>query len=368
MADMFEYLKWRGDLTFTQDPPNAVDALVFSSLAYLDFGDSVSRTVREPITLREAAAEFFTLPDFAQRIRVKNDLKLLELAAKTVRFGDAKILFYRNTFIPQEETQFAAVTFLLDDHSAFLAFRGTDYSLTGWKEDFNMSFRDEIPAQRLALEYTEEFAAAYLMPLRLGGHSKGGNLAVFAAAKCPPLLQRRILTVYNNDGPGFRENMTKEDGYLAIVPRVHTYVPQSSVIGMLLEHEEPYIVVRSKQIGILQHESYSWDIMGKGFIPMEEVTSDSLFLDKTIKNWLAEMDLEQRNEIVDAIFGLLGSGDAESAKDILHPKNIRNYLRVLGSDEKMRRLFSSEFLNLAEAAGRTLLRLDTKAKDDFNDL
>lgn len=350
MADMFEYLRWRGDLTFTQDPPNAVDALIFSALAYLNFGDSVSTEPRNPILLREAAEDFFSLPDHSERIRVKNDLKLLEMAADTVRFGQAQILFYRNTLIPEEETQFAAVTFLLDDRSAFLAFRGTDYSLAGWKEDFNMSFLDQVPAQRLALEYTQEFAAAYLMPMRLGGHSKGGNLAVFAAAQCDALLQRRILTVYNNDGPGFRENMTEDIGYQVIVPRIHTYVPQSSVIGMLLEHEEPYIVIRSKQVGILQHECYSWEILGKGFIPVEEITDSSRFLDKTIKAWLAEMALEERNEIVDAVFGLLGTGDVASAKDIIQPKNIRNYLRTLNQDEKMRKLLANEFLSLLNAA------------------
>ena len=368
MADMFEYLKWRGDLTFTQDPPNAVDALIFSSLAYIHFGDTVSRDVQDPIPLREAAEKFFALPDCAERIRVKNDLKLLEAAAKTVRFGESQILFYRDTFIPEEDTQFAAVTFLLDDRSAFLAFRGTDYSLTGWKEDFNMSFCDEVPAQRLALEYTEEFAVARLMPLRLGGHSKGGNLAVYAAAKCNYMLQKRILTVYNNDGPGFREVMMSDYGYLNIIPRVKTYVPQSSVIGMLLEHEEPYIVIRSKQLGILQHESYSWEIMGKGFVPMEEITSDSRFLDKTIKSWLDEMTLEERNEVVDAVFGLLGTGDVSTSREILQPKNLRNYLRVLANDGKLRKVLTDELANLVEAAVKTQFQLRTAVEETENDL
>lgn len=358
MADLFDYLAWRGDLTFEQDPPNGVDALVFSSLAYLHYGGSVSKGPNNPITLREAAADFFALPDQEERIRVKNDLKLLEDAAKTRRFGESRILFYKNTFIPEEETQFAAVSFLLDDHSAFLAFRGTDYSLTGWKEDFNMSFQDEVPAQRLALEYAEEFAASYLMPLRLGGHSKGGNLAVFAAAKLKTLLQRRILTVYNLDGPGFRENMIADEGYRSIVPRIHTYIPQSSVIGMLLEHEEPYMVIKSKQIGLLQHESYSWDIMGKAFIPMEEVTADSRFLDQTLKTWLADMTLEERNEIVDSVFGLLSTGEVSSAKEIIQPKNIRNYLRAWRQDDKLRHTLLSEMFSLISAAYKTQFQKD----------
>ena len=363
MADLFDYLAWRGDLTFEQDPPNGVDALVFSSLAYLHYGDAVSRDPRDPVTLKQAADDFFSLPDHDERFRVKNDLKLLEAAADTVRFGESRIIFYRDLLIPEEETQFAAVTFLLDDRSAFIAFRGTDYSLTGWKEDFNMSFQDEVPAQRLALEYLQEFAGAYVMPLRLGGHSKGGNLAVFAGAKCGELLQKRILRVYNLDGPGFRENMISDPGYLAIVPRIHTYIPQSSVIGMLLEHEEPYMVIKSKQIGLLQHESYTWELMGKTFIPMEEVTANSRFLDQTLKSWMADMTLEDRNDVVDAVFGFLGSGEVSSARDIIQPKNIRNYLRVLSSDGKLRKILAEELSGLIEAAVKTQLLLNQEERE-----
>ena len=353
MADLFDYLSWRGDLTFGQDPPNCVDALVFSSLAYLNYGNAVSETPETPISLRQAAADFFALPDHADRIRVKNDLKLLEEAAKSNRFGNSRICFYQNILIPEEETQFAAVSFLLDDNSAFLAFRGTDYSLAGWKEDFNMSFRDEIPAQRLALEYVRKFAASRILPLRLGGHSKGGNLAVFAGAICEPLLQQRILAVYNLDGPGFREHMLCQDGYRKIVPRIQTYIPQSSVIGMLLEHEESYLVVRSKQIGLLQHESYSWDIMGKDFIAMDDVTTNSRLLDAAITAWLKDMTLAERNEIVDTIFSFLSTGEVTSAKEIIQPKNLRNYLRAWRQDDKLRHTLLTELLSLISTAYKT---------------
>ena len=350
MADLFDYLSWRGDLTFTQDPPNAVDALVFSSLAYLHYDDTVSLQPNQPVSLQTAAEAFFALEDQENRIRVKNDLTLLEEAARTRRFGECNILFYRSALIPEEETQFAAVSFLLDDGSAFLAFRGTDYSLTGWKEDFNMSFRDEVPAQRMALQYLQEFASSYLRPLRLGGHSKGGNLAVYAAAMCEQILQQRILTVYNLDGPGFREKMVADPRYLAIVPRIHTYIPQSSVVGMMLEHEEPYIVIKSKQIGLLQHETYSWEIMGKSFIPMEEITADSRFLDQTLKTWLADMTLEERNEVVDSLFGFLSTGEVTSAREIIQPKNIRNYLRAWRQDDKLRHTLLNEMVSLVTTA------------------
>ena len=358
MTDLFDYIKWRGDLTFRQDPPNAVDALVFSALSYIHYSGELESSFSARVPLQKAAADFLELKDCSTRIRVKRDIELLKAAADSVRFGTCFLTRYMERSVPERETQFAAVCFFLDDGSAFLAFRGTDDTLIGWKEDFNMSFQDSVPAQRLALGYLKSFADDFLVPLRLGGHSKGGNLAVFAAAGVSEDIQKRILSVYNNDGPGFTEKMIRDPGYIRIVPKIKTFVPQSSVIGMLLEHEEPYIVVRSNQVSLLQHEIYSWEIIGKKFVEMEEITADSRFLNLTIKNWIADMTLEERNVLVDAMFDLLASGDVDSALDIFQLKNIRHYLKALSENGNMRKLFTDELRALVAAA--------RKAKQEFD--
>ena len=360
MANILDYLKWRGDLSFAQDPPNRVDALIFSSLAYIQYGGRVEEQPHTPIPLAEAAEAYFAMADCQERVRVKNDLDLLRAAAQSRRFGFSKIYLYRDVLIPEQETQFAAMTFLLDDGSAFLAFRGTDYSLVGWKEDFNMAFQQTVPAQRLAVQYTREVAAEYLAPLRLGGHSKGGNLAVFAAARSSPMVQQRILEVYNHDGPGFTDYLMGDPGYLAMVPRIKTCVPQSSVIGMLLEHEEPYTVIRSKTVGLLQHDPYSWEVMGRDFIPVQEITGDSQFVDATIKTWFSQMSNQERNQLVDAMFALLGTGGVDNALDIFHPKNALNYLKTLHNDGNMRNILSTEFQSLLEVARQTKAKLDAE--------
>lgn len=353
MDDLHSYLKWRGDLSFAAASANEVDALIFSALSYIRFSDAVSSSVDSPICLRDAASALLCLPDAASHCRVAADLSLLRACAQTNRFGKVKILFYQDTFLPDEETQFSAVSFLLDDASAFLAFRGTDNTLVGWKEDFNMSFRDEIPAQRLALSYTKRFTAAYPLPLRLCGHSKGGNLAVYAAAKSPPSVQKRILAIYNNDGPGFQKTMMTDPGYLAVIPRIHTYVPQSSVVGMLLEHEEPYRVVRSSASGIWQHDLYSWVLDGPHFLHLDALAADSRMIDRTVKAWLSGLSMNERNEIVDTVFDLIGSGDAKYAREILQPQNVRNYLRTLNADDQMRHMLFSELGNLISVAYKT---------------
>lgn len=358
MASLFDYLTWRGDISFSQVTVNPVDALIFSALSYISYGNMVEKEPLTPVTLKEAAEAFFALEDHEERVRVKSDLQLLHQAAVSRRFGTAKICMCRDELIPEQETQFAAMTFLLEDGTAFIAFRGTDYSLVGWKEDFNMSFQQTVPAQRLGVQYVREVAAEYALPLRIGGHSKGGNVAVFAAARSSPMVQERILEIYNNDGPGFTKYMMGDPGYLAMVPKIRTYVPQSSVIGMLLEHEEAYTVVKSKTISLLQHDFYSWEVQGPGFITVNEVTEDSLFLDATIKTWFAEMSNQERNQLVDVMFTLLGTGGVDNALEIFQPKNIRTYLKTISSDAGLRRLLSEEFQSLIEAAKKTRTRFE----------
>ena len=364
MADLFDYLHWRGDLPFSQVPPGPVDALIFSALSYISFSGRPTEQPDIPISLRDAAEEFFRLSDTRDRCRIRTDLNLLEAAVKTRRFGDTFLWQFRDILIPEEETQFAAMTFLLDSNAAFVTFRGTDYSLTGWKEDFNMSFQESIPAQRLALRYVAELSSRYTMPLYIGGHSKGGNLSVFAAVKSEKTIRNRILAVYNHDGPGFTDFVMEDPAYPEMVPKITTIIPQSSVIGLLLEQREPYTVIKSKQVGLLQHDFYSWILDGPNFVPMEEVTADSKFLDQTIKNWVSGMSNQDRNELVDTVFDLLNTGNVGSVFDLIHPKNLRTYLKTLTTDGKLRRILSEEFLSFIEAARKTQLALEETSEEE----
>lgn len=350
MADMFDYLSWRGDIRFAQLPINPVDALIFSTLSYIRFQNMVPETAKQWISLKEVAEAVFATQNPEALCRVPQDAELLHAAAKTARFGNVGMTLYRDILIPEEDTQFAAMTFMMDDGTVYMAFRGTDNTLVGWKEDFNMSFQEQIPAQRLAQEYLRDFAAVSRVPIWMGGHSKGGNLAVYAAAKCDHLIQSRIIEVYNQDGPGFSASMMEDPGYRRILPKLRTFVPQSSVIGMLLEHEEPYTIVKSNGMGLMQHDPYTWEIMGANFVLLEDLTEDSLFLDKTFKNWLAGMSNADRSAFFDTVFDLINSGNADHVRDLLQPDNLRTYLKTLKSDENMRHIIGSELKSLLESA------------------
>ena len=213
-----------------------------------------------------------------------------------------------------------------------------------------MSFQSAVPAQEKALWYLEAFSRVHRGPIRLAGHSKGGNLAVYAAARTVPELQERIVAVHNHDGPGFHSDMLRAPGYRAILPKTRTFVPQSSVVGMLLEHEEPYTVVKSRQVSLLQHDPYSWEVLGGDFIRLEEVDENSRFLDRTIKSWLAQTSLQERNDFVDAVFELLTLGEIDDLRSVILPKNVLRYLRQLSTDEKMRSIIAREFADLFRAA------------------
>jgi len=336
MYDMFDYLEWRGDIPFEKMGPNPVDMLIFATLSYIQFDGIVPETTDSRIPLKEAAERFLSQGNLDNKIRVKKDLELLGAAAGTERFGMVEMSFYRSVFDREKETQFAAVTYYPGDGSAVLTYRGTDRTLVGWKEDFNMAFQDSIPAQREAFRYLTEFACDRFHPIRMCGHSKGGNLAVYAAAKADEILQQRIQDIYNLDGPGFSERMMSDAGYLSIVPKISTYIPESSIVGILLEREEPYMVIKSKQIGPMQHDPYSWEVVRNDFIYKEEISGGARFVDEKTKVWLESMTVKERNTLVDMVYEILTTGGAVKTDDLASPKWIGNYVKALVKEEVKR--------------------------------
>lgn len=321
MGTLFDYLDWRGDLRFSEAELNEVDGLILSLLSYIDFEGIVPATHEEPpVPLAQATRQYL------RRHRGENAylgvivppdiVSLAAKAAKSRRFGDLQLSGYVNRVSDEEQKQFCAITFRLSSHRAFLAFRGTDDTLVGWKENFNMSFLDTIPAQGEAVAYLERTAAALGGELWVGGHSKGGNLAIFAAVRCEPHLKDRLLSVFNYDGPGFSRGFIEGVDYQSIRPRLRTIVPDSSVVGMLLEHEETYEVIKSHATGLLQHNGFSWEVLGGKFIHLDTVTSESRLIDSALKDWLDGMSVGEREQFVDTIYETLSAVGAKTLTEL----------------------------------------------------
>ncbi len=356
MGDILDYISWRGDLSWARSPFCPVDALALSALAYIHFEGVVPEGLDSPVPLRQAAERYLALPPGRRgRFRCGRDLALLRALGEAPRFAGAELCCRAGRFAPEEETQFAALAVLLGDGSAYLAFRGTDATLVGWKEDFNMSFMDLVPAQILAAEYAGGFAGGFPGPLRLGGHSKGGNLAVVGAALCPVKVRDRVEVVYSFDGPGFNPYLLARPGYQELRTRIRSFVPRSSVVGLLLTHEEPHTVVQSSQQGLFQHDLYSWQILGPDFLRLEEVDAGSRLIDRALKDWLAGLTRQERETVVDTLYGLLSCQDAKMIREALEPANLASALRaVRETDPKDLLTVASSLARLARAALRAL--------------
>lgn len=348
MANVLDYLKWRGDLSLDENPFNEVDAMVLARISYIPFDGIVAANFKERILLKEAAEVFLNRKDSTEKILWHTDLEFLSLLSTSKRFGNMELSGYVNQIDEELEKQFCAVTVKMKNQTYYVSYRGTDSTLVGWKEDFNMTFMTPIPSQQSAYEYFT--TAAEMLPgeFFLGGHSKGGNLAVYAAAMCGCNNQKRIIEVYNFDGPGFEHNFHSQEGYISVSDKIRTYIPQSSIVGMLLDHEEEYMIVKSSRAGIMQHDLYSWEIMGKAFIKQDELAKESRILDISLKEWVSGMNYEQRQQLVDAIFMIFRDTGASTMEELMSQwyKNIGSVIASLKSmdnkDKKnMMRTFQS---------------------------
>ena len=325
MSNVCEYVKWRGDLTLKQSKFNEIDALILTRLSYFPFDQLIQPN--EEATVEELSKRFEKADKSTMKILWEDDNELFPLMGKSERFGKMSVTQYVNKINAEQEKQFSATTVILPDNTIFVTYRGTDATIVGWKEDFNMCFKSHIASQKDAVEYLNMVSKKYKRLIRIGGHSKGGNLAVYAAMFTNSKVKKRIINIYNNDGPGFDDEIIKTKEYKEILPKVHTYIPQSSIIGRLLNHEEKYTVVQSIQKGIMQHDLYSWQILGKEFITLPNVTNESEFIDKTIKEWLENVEPAKREQVINVIFEILNSTDAQTTKELR--KNLFSNIKVI---------------------------------------
>ena len=318
---LFDYIDWRGDISFEQVPPNEVDMLILSLISYVDFGTIVSEPGwDQQITLLEAARAYVRAhrgqPTYVGLIVPPEVVSIMAKAAKSIRFGGIRLQGYVNRVRDEDQIQFCAMTFSVSERLHCVIYRGTDDTIIGWKENFNMSFLHPVPAQTEAVTYLETMADLLEGDFILGGHSKGGNLAVFAAVSCDPKWKDRIRHVYNHDGPGFTTEFLSTPEYESMRGRLVTIVPQSSVVGMLLEHEENYEVVKSNQNGLLQHNGFSWEVLGNRFVHLDTITNESRRIDRTVKKWLAEMTAEEREAFVESLYETISSSGAKTLTEL----------------------------------------------------
>ena len=312
--ELFDYLKWRNDVSLRAAPFNEIDNVILSYLAYADFGELLQEEKRR-VSIETCWKRFCKKHDLTNvresKLFIERAPLLLEDMVRGARFRGTKVVHFREVFDKEKVQQFAALVFLLPDGTRYVSFRGTDLSITGWKEDFLMSFTAETEGAKEAVSYLNEVAACVEGDLILGGHSKGGNFAMFAAAFCDDAVKERILKVYNNDGPGFREEIVRSAAYRELLPKIINIVPQTSIIGRLLSNEAAHTVVKSTAAGIFQHDVTTWEVTKDKFVRAEpDAFSD--FVEKSLGTWLETMDDEARKSLVETVFSMIEMTEAET--------------------------------------------------------
>lgn len=358
MANIFEYLDWRGDLTLTQVPLCDVDLLVLCRMAYVPFDGIITAVMTPQLTVGETTTRILAVAERSGDERffhLKEDETLLRLLTESERFSSWRLGGFVNIFDKDRREQFCAITAFLPNGDAVAAFRGTDGTVIGWKEDFDLAVSAAVPAQLDAVRYIDALAAAASGGLYLGGHSKGGNLAVYAAAFCMRETRARIRSVRNFDGPGFQQEMVASGAFRSVADRTLTILPISSVVGMLLEHSEDYTIIDSKSMGILQHNPYFWQVERGGFVTVDSRTNSSMFVDDTLKQWIAGMSRGERERLIEGIFEVVNATDSHTLRDLRSGRSLMTILKaVKGIDEPTRAILSDAMHVLYGAAKSSL--------------
>ena len=315
--ELLDYLKWRNDISLSVSPFNDIDNVILSYISYMDFDELFPDN--EGIYGIEEVLKTFCEKHSLDEIREKGQFTeraplLLEQMVEGERFRETKIGHHRDIFDKEKVKQFSAVTFFLPNGTNYIAFRGTDSTITGWKEDFMMSCMSETEGAKEALDYLNDISKLIKGDFMLGGHSKGGNFAMYAAAFCSDEVKKRITKIYNNDGPGFREEIINTEEYKQIVHKIYSIVPQTSIIGQLLSNNGKQRVVKSSANGIFQHDAMTWEVMRDKFVE-SELDRLSNFVKISLGSWLEKTDDETRESLVSTVVALIEETKANTFKD-----------------------------------------------------
>lgn len=318
MGNIMDYISWRGDLSFEQSQFNEVDNLILACFSYVNLDGISAVTKQKGIGLKKLTKEFMKLHTMKELEADKSFIRLAPFMmmemAKSVRFGKCVVRNYVNDIVTEAEQQFAAMEIVLEDGTSYVSFRGTDDTIIGWKEDFNLS-TGVVPAQKRAIEYLQKISEHTDGMLRVGGHSKGGNLAIYGSVVCKS-AHEKILEIYSNDGPGFSREFQELPEMKEMMPKIIRIIPEYSIIGTLLEHEKEPVIVASSSKGLLQHDGFSWEVQGPALVRRDSLNKTALRFIEILHKWIDGMDTEQKRLLIEDLFATLQASGYENLSEV----------------------------------------------------
>lgn len=349
MKNMLDYIKEFGHVSFEERAFSEIDALVLTELEYLPLEKVVpsDENGEDFVTVKEIA-EY--MQEHKQELFDENPMMITQerhevsqVIADAPRFQSLKFFGVVSEWDKDTTKQFAAVTVEVEPSVRLVVFRGTDETLIGWKEDFLMTYSPLVAAQTDAKEYLAKQASLWSGDLMISGHSKGGNLAIYAAATQEEDVQLRIVDIFCFDSPGLYRSVLETKGYQNIVPLAMRYIPQDSLVGLMLESEVPYVIVKSNATGAMQHSAMTWEIEDGQFIKMEKLTKNSQLNDQTFKKWTESVSDEELELFWNVFFELLFNAGIDTVNDLygqfMH--YVQEFLKAAGEmDEEKRELLT----------------------------
>ena len=347
--NIFDYSKYYGNYSFKERPFNEVDNIIFSCLAYLDFNNIVKDS-RETITVKEAYDVFKEVyrPRPKEMLAVKNAVKLFELIKDTKRFCDIELANY--TYVGDEKSQFSAITFMIDKKNYYVAFEGTDSLISGWEEDCKMAYHFPVEAQVLAKNYLDKHFTMKKCNLIVGGHSKGGNLALVSSMYANYFVKKKIKKIYSNDGQGLRKAQIESKYYEKIESKFIHIIPNYSIVGLLLRHKDNYIVVKSNKIGPLAHDLSTWQV-SYDHLEKDHLSRSSKVFDEGFTKWLDKYDDEKRKMFVKEIFDVMRKNNIVDLMEINLKKEL--ILNIVKQSKEINPLVKEMTIELFKVIGKT---------------
>lgn len=315
MGNIISYLRWRGDLPLSEYPFNNVDNLVLSYLSYFDFEEIVPKGENNPITIKDAVCQYMMTRSHSVNDGM-TDIFFLQEIGRAERFCNAKLCDYESILDTEVElTQFCALHIILPDKTEYIAFRGTDNSIVGWQEDFHLGF-EVATAQKYAVSYLERTIRDENVKYQIGGHSKGGNLALYASMVSKPEIKNKITKIYMNDSPGLCPEVMQKDLYQDIEAKIIKIVPEFSIIGMLFDKATPKIIIKSNADSFMQHDALNWQVQGKDFVVAEKLDAKCISYNEIFERWIGSADVDQKKQFTNDFFGALGAGGATTMMEV----------------------------------------------------
>lgn len=350
-SDLFTYIQRTGNYSFAEKAFSSVDALVLSQIVYMKF-DTVmpllkhhSKHTLHPVLLTDMlelpeAESIFSDPVYGESYRT-----MLHLICQSRRYGDTAMGCYTNCVDSKLEHQFCGMLLQLPSDAPvpyFVAFRGTDETIVGWKEDFNMAYLRKIPSQAMAADFLREIAEHTTGKIIVAGHSKGGNLSIYSSACLPESMQHRILSIYSFDGPGFTPSFYHKAGYQQIASRIQKIIPERSLIGLLFSTRHSCQTIQSYANGFAQHDPLTWKIDGDDFVRQTGIQRPAYQRAQRINHWMQRMNSHERKHFIDTTFELLRSTEAGTVYELKkHPFQLMGQIlhNITHWEHKKRKLY-----------------------------